>query len=203
MGKVRRLLRLLVAVSLVLTSAALGTPMPTAAAQVCTTGDPFSATTIRESILVPAGVTCVVSGSVIRGGVTVEPDGILELVSAEIRGSVSATGSSGVVISNSVIRGRVLMSGQQDFVGAIVVRNSEVRGDIVVDSNESAVIELAATTVRGSVVVTNNAALVVGLFVWGNTIDVNLDCTGNNPDPSFIIAPNTVGGAKLGQCADL
>jgi hypothetical protein len=39
--------------------------------------------------------------------------------------------------------------------------------------------------------------------IFGNTIRGSLSCTGNNPPPSNFGIPNTVSGARTGQCASL
>jgi hypothetical protein len=42
-----------------------------------------------------------------------------------------------------------------------------------------------------------------GVGLVGNTIGEDLACTGNDPGITDFGAPNTVGGATSGQCAEL
>ena len=59
------------------------------------------------------------------------------------------------------------------------------------------------SVVRGGVTLRDNAPINEELEVGGNTIGGNLDCSNNSPDPTDDGDPNTVGGAKLGECAGL
>ena len=95
------------------------------------------------------------------------------------------------------MRGSVSVTGG---TATVHVLEAEVRGNISFVSNHVSVSnEISATVVRGSVTFVGNT----GPFniVKGNTISAGLNCTDNVPAVTNSGIPNTVGGAKTGQCA--
>jgi hypothetical protein len=200
----RIIARLLLVVPLLAAGIALGAPRPAAAATLCNTGPGnFRSDVIRDSVVVEAGTFCGLSGAVVRGGVTVEPGAAFSAQNGtEIRGSVTATAPSGhFVIADSVVRGDLTVTGGTGL-GVFAIQDSQVRGDLVVTGNIAGMqIDVLRNTVRGSLVLRDNTA--IEILVAANAVEGDLDCAGNNSDPSAGPNPNTVGGAKLGQCANL
>ncbi len=195
--------RLLLVVPLLAAGLALGAPRPAAAAFACTTD--IIGGTIKESVVVSAGTSCTLNGAVVRGGVTIEPGARFQANNGtEIRGAVTATAPSSFFIANTVVRGGVTVTGGTDMA-SLTVRDSQVRGDLVLTGNVTTVgrgIEVLRNTVRGSVVLRNNMTGIL-ISVEANAIEVNLDCSGNTPDPTDVGHPNTVGGVATGECVGL
>jgi hypothetical protein len=129
-------------------------------------------------VVVSAGVTCLVGGSVL-GPVTVKPGATLIATGTFFGGPVLATGAAGVFLTDSTVVGPVSISGT---TGTAVV---------------------ADTSVTGPVWLLNNRTTGGAILVAGNTVAGTLRCVGNTPDPVNIEFPNTVKGPKTGQCARL
>jgi hypothetical protein len=195
------LARLLLVVPLLAAGLALGSPRLASAARVC--ANEVITGTVKDNIVVAAGTQCTICGAVVRGGVTVEPGGELTASGAEIRGSVSAEGATVVTLSGGVVRGGVTVTGMLAGFPSLQVIEVEVRGDLVVSGNTGTYIQLYGNTVRGSLVIRDNRE---SPFFWvaTNVVDVNLDCSDNDPVQALLGFPaNTAGGAKLGQCENL
>ncbi len=193
-----RSLRLLLLAPLLTAAVAVGAPAPAEAAFACTAI--IDGGTIKNDLVVPAGESCVLGGTVVRGGVTVASGAELIAVSAEIRGSVVSTGHSRLGLFGGVIRGGVSATGGTE---STQVSDTEVRGSVMLSGNTGFVVGIGGATVRGSVTFTDNHVDDT-VFVANNTIAENLACADNAPPPTLLGgAPNTVGGAKSGQCAGL
>jgi hypothetical protein len=83
-----------------------------------------------------------------------------------------------------------------DVFGATVdgtVRLSGTTGDTI----------LAGTTVGGSLTLTGNAGSKYGVGLVGNRVGVALACEAIDPGVTDFGPPNTVAGAKSGQCGAL
>ena len=107
------------------------------------------------------------------------------------------------------MRGGVTITGGPS-VGALTVRDVQVRGDLVLTGNTYVGVAdplfVGGNTVRGSLVLRDNSSTTT-IRVLANTIDANLDCSGNFPAPimerGFGPEPNAVGGVATDQCAGL
>ena len=192
--------RVLLVVPLLTGALALVGVRPAEAARVCIEGEGIVSETVSTSVLVPEGAFCVLHGSVIRGGLTVEPGGILSSEATDVRGSIVATAPHDFRFSHGEVRGSMTVTGMPPGAEHVSVIISEVRGDILVSGNVAQTIALNFNTVRGSLIFRDNTMTIT--TIWGNTIGVNLDCSGNDGllNPAFPL--NEVGGAKLGQCVD-
>lgn len=197
-GTRKMLVRLLLVVPLLVAGLALGSPRSASAARVC--ANEVISGTVSDSIVVAANQQCTLSNAVIRGGVTVEPGGELEASGTEIRGPVTATGATIVELNGGVVRGGVTVTGMSAGFPLLQILEVTVRGDIIVSGNANTYIQIYANTVRGSMIFSGNQA---SAFFWvaTNVVNVNLDCSGNDPAPSLLGFPaNSAGGAKTGQC---
>lgn len=211
MGTRRSIVRGLLIVPLVIgaLALALGMPAPAAAApaRICddATAPIGFGETVRGNLVVPAGAACNFAAATVRGDVTVEPGGTLGLRAlSDVRGSISATSASRVSIVDSVVRGNVSVSGSSPDASGFLVGRSEVRGSVNASGVVGRQIVLDDTTVRGGVILRNNTETGGrGVVVSANVIGGNLDCSGNAPEVVNSDRSNTVGGAKLGQCAGL
>jgi Big-like domain-containing protein/YDG domain-containing protein len=135
-------------------------------------------------VTVASGTTVIISGGHVTGAVDVRPGGSLTIDNGStVTGSVSASSPASVRICASTINGSVSVSGA---TGPVVV------GDPI---------NACPGNVIGSTVSLNNNH--GGVAVGGNRIGGGLNCAGNAPPPTNDAAPNTVTGARTGQCASL
>lgn len=171
----------------------------------CTT----TITTTTASVTVPAGSVTCVNGALVPGPVTVQPGGALVLNGARVGGGVRSQGAAGIRICGSQITvpagGEPGLSVVGSF-GPVVVgdgtpacpRNDIVRG-VTLAANQS--VELDTNRVSGGVSVARTAGSGSGPVVAANQVTLGLDCAGNAPPPTNEGRPNSVLGARSGQCA--
>lgn len=141
--------------------------------------EPACTTVISDKVVgalsVRSGVTCIRAGAQITGLVSVSRGASLYATGANLRAAVTATGAGTVALLHSTVSGPLTVSGS----GPVSVEDS--------------------TFTRAVTLRTNTGPTVVA----GNTIGGSLTCTGNNPAPVANGLPNTVSGARLGQCSGL
>jgi endo-1,4-beta-xylanase len=133
----------------------------------------------KGTLLIDDGTTCLAEGATVRGPVKVAAGAGLVAVGATIVGPVSASGADVVALEDSLISGATTISGTTGRVSLI--------------GNE----------ITGPVRLTGNTTGSEPIVVSGNTITGALSCTGNEPAPDDGGIPNTVTGAKQGQCREL
>jgi hypothetical protein len=145
-----------------------------------------------QSVYVPAGQTCTLTGDTISGSIidwgtlNLTPDG-------PIGGNVTANpGSQFFETGNWQVNGTLTFNGVSSFSLAAAT----VGGNLGIE-HES--FSLSGMVVDGSVNMSDNGVATFG----GNTVGNNISCSGNNPAPTNGGNPNTVGGVELGQCANL
>lgn len=171
-----------------------GGAAPARAAFVCTQF--ISETTIKDSLTVPAGVTCDLRNVVVRGSVTVEQGATFSAFDTEIRGSFAATGHAELDLRDVVIRGNVtaIDGGSASFLSV------QARADMVVSGNVGFANQVVGADVQGSLTFSDNTQTDDSSFqIRGNVVRINLICEGNSPEPQ--VSFNTVGGVATGQCA--
>lgn len=93
------------------------------------------------------------------------------------------------------------------------IKDNTILGNLVVQGWKGAWFGVLRDTVRGNVILADNVGVTIGDLgtpdsteVATNTISGNLICLGNVPAAQVGDSegsPNTVGGHKIGQCADL
>jgi O-glycosyl hydrolase len=128
---------------------------------------------------VRAGTTCLADGATVTGPVTVRAGASLVATGATLDGPVVAGDPATVRLVGTIVTGPVWVSGATE---RIVLAGARVTGPVtVVDAD------------------TGFAPVVIS----GNTIQGPLACHGNTPAPVNEGDPNTVTGAKRGQCRDL
>ncbi|MEU7904524.1 GH92 family glycosyl hydrolase [Actinoplanes sp. NPDC049118] len=141
--------------------------------------EPACTTVISDRVVgavsVRSGVTCIRAGAQITGLVSVSRGASLYATGATLRAAVTANGAGTVSLLHSTVSGPLTVTG-------------------------SGPVSLEASTLKGAVTLLNNTGSTV---VAGNTIGGPLTCTGNKPAPVNNGLPNTVGGARLGQCGRL
>lgn len=128
-------------------------------------------------LVVASGVTCI-HGTTVSGQVVVAAGASLVATDATITGPVRASSAATVQLLTTTVEGPVSLIGTTDDVTVV---GSTVQGPLtLVDS----------TTDRDPVVA-------------GTTVEGPLRCSGNDPAPVDLQAPNEVHGPATGQCADL
>jgi hypothetical protein len=164
-----------------------------------------------SSVVVGPTQTVCLTNVTYPGAVIVRPGGTLFMDTATVGGSVTSDGASSVTICGSTVKGAVTANRTQ---GGVVVgfpipsgppgsecAPNTIGGAVTLNSNQLFV-SLGGNQIAGRVEANNNNMQIV-TAIFGNTIRGSLSCTGNNPPPSNFGIPNTVSGARTGQCASL
>lgn len=144
-----------------------------------------------DNLRVPQRATCTLTGTVVKGTITVQAGASLVATGVRVIGNVQAENAARVVVGGS---SRVGGSVQVKQGGAAAVTGSTVTGDIQYDKNRAS---LAANgnRVGGSIQIVGNVGRAQ---VNRNTIDGNLQCKENTPAPTG--SGNVVGGNIEDQC---
>jgi hypothetical protein len=138
---------------------------------------------------------CELTGTSIRGNVTLFSGGSLIARDANIRGNLVARRADFVAIEDSEIDGNVTLD---ELVGDnSSIENTEIDGNASLTSNRSA-LEILNNEIDGSVQASGNSG---GVSISGNSIDGNLECSGNTPAPVGL--GNRVEKRSQGQCENL
>ncbi len=155
---------------------ALGTAValaPSAAAEERTCRGSIKAVTL-DNVRVPAGATCTLTGTVVKGTVKVESRATLTATRVRLTGNLQAEGHRAVTLTSSTVGGSV----QLKQGGAATLTSNRVKGDVQLFTNRTGTKRLT-----------------------GNRIDGNLQCKENAPAP--VGSRNVVGGNKEDQCRRL
>jgi hypothetical protein len=134
------------------------------------------------------------------------------LTNEHITGNLNANGAASVAICGSTIGGSVNIS---NTTGPVLVGDGgddgspgcagNTVGNGVTLNNNTANTELGGNQVNANVRFTNNTGPLTsiedGPEIEANHVGGTLICTGNTPAPGNDNLPNTVGGARSGQCA--
>ncbi len=151
----------------------LVTLAPSAAAEERTCRGSIGAVTL-DNVRVPAGYTCTLTGTVLKGTLKVERGATLTATRVHVNGNVQAEGHRFVTLKSSRVGGSV----QLTQGGGTTLASNRVKGDVQLFTN------LSGTKT-----------------VSFNTIDGNLQCKENVPAPTG--TGNLVGGNKEDQCRRL
>ena len=138
---------------------------------------------------------CQLTGTAVRGNVTLFSGGSLIARDASIRGNLTAERADFIAIEGSVIDGSVAL---EELVGdSSGIESTEIRGNVTLTNNGSS-FEVLNNEIGGNLKASGNTG---GLSISGNSIDGNLECSGNSPAPSGL--GNGVGKRSQGQCQNL
>ena len=155
---------------------------PAQAAVTCPP-NPAPGTTITDSIEVPPGTTCTLTGVTVVGSVAVARTGVLITKDAVVQGDVNVVGGNAKLEGGSV-GGFVVLNDAPRFR----ICNLKVNGDLVIENRVTppsgdvlpACTEPDETLIKGNVVLQNNALPVSGggpvqgnLVISGNTAPIN------------------------------
>ena len=138
---------------------------------------------------------CQLTGTSVRGNVTLFAGGSLIARDVSIRGNLEARRADFVAIEGSEIDGNVTL---EELVGDnSSIENTEIDGNVSLTSNRSG-FELLNNEIGGNVKASDNTG---GVSISGNSIDGNLECSGNTPAPTGL--GNRVEKRSQGQCQNL
>lgn len=147
-----------------------------------------------DTLRVPAGATCTLDATRVKGDLVVERDATLVAQGVSVGGNVRAENARAVsVTSASRVGGNI----QIRQGGTVTVSGVRVGGDIQIESSARA-LSVGDNRVNGNVQVFQNAG---GASIAGNAIDGNLQCKENRPAPTG--GGNRVRGDKEDQCSAL
>jgi hypothetical protein len=147
-----------------------------------------------DNLRVPQGATCVLTGTKVKGSITVKRGATLVARRIIVIGNVQAENAQRVTIKAS---SRIGGSVQVVQGGGATVINSQVEGSIQLESNKRA-LRVENNTVGADVQAFQNSG---GVEISDNRIDGNLQCKSNTPAPTG--GGNTVQGNKEDQCSKL
>jgi hypothetical protein len=166
------------------------------------------AASYRATVLPGASPACTTTlrGRQLRVTVT---QGVTCLTNAQVTGQVTVRAGASLVVRDSTISGMLVSIGAQ----AVQIFGSTVNGAAVI-SMTSHDVTVAGNTFNGTVVLTGNTQVSAnerysrlagpyGPLLVGNRVNGTLSCSGNSAPVKDFGAPNTVRGAKAGECAQL
>jgi hypothetical protein len=145
--------------------------------------------THNGNLRVTSGVTCL-DGAQVNGGVTVTAGGSLVASNSSINGGLVSAGADVVQLFNTTVNGETHIAGT------------------------TADVTTAGNTFHGSVTLSGNNQVQAndqffefgyeyGPILSGNTVNGDLNCTGNSAPARDFEAPNTISGEQGGDCAEL
>jgi hypothetical protein len=135
--------------------------------------------------------------------------GVTCLTNAQVAGQVTVRAGASLVVRDSTISGTLVSAGAQ----AIQMFGSTVNGAVTI-ATTSQDVTVAGNRFNRSVVLSGNTQVSAnerysrlagpyGPLLVGNHINGPLTCSGNNAPVKDFGAPNTVRGAKVGDCAQV
>ncbi|MFB7666421.1 Ig-like domain repeat protein [Kitasatospora sp. NPDC056138] len=166
---------------------------------------------VPDAVFAGNGSTCIVNATV-GGTVHGAAGGALFISNSTIRGSILSSDGTLLGVCGSTVTGSVNVARAGGFVvigdpGDDGCAGNGITGLVALSNNHSGA-EVIANHVGGSVQVQGTTG--TGPFpedsraeIEGNTIGGSLSCSGNVPAPTNDGNPNTVAGARLGQCSNL
>ncbi len=173
-----------------------------------------------NSVVVPAGATCLSDGPItIRGGLEIGAGATFVLGSEQstatgtINGGVHATNPASVQIHFATINGGIdIQGGSGPFGGPFditwnAIEDNTIHGGATVDGYNGFWFGFIRNTVSGTVSLTNNVLQDPdGNEYVTNTIHGSLNCSGNSPAAQVGDSegsPNVVTGQQTGECASV
>jgi type 1 fimbria pilin len=148
---------------------------------------------IRGNLNIAVG--CRLTGTQVRGNVTLFAGGSLVARDVRIFGNVEGRRANFVDIDDSAIEGNLRL---EEFVGDLsTLQRSDIGGNAEFRDNRSR-LEIVNNDFNGNVRASRNRG---GVLISGNSVDGDLNCSGNNPEPTGL--GNRVEGGARGQCRDL
>jgi hypothetical protein len=140
----------------------------------------------RSSVTVTQGVTCLTNAQV-TGNVTVGTGASLVVRNSTVSGTLSSTGARAVQVFGSTINGQVTIATTSRDV---TIAGSRFNTTVVLTSNTQVTANERYSRLAGA----------YGPLLVGNNIGGDLRCTGSSAPVKNFGAPNTVVGARTGEC---
>ncbi len=148
---------------------------------------------VRGNVLI--ATSCELTGTEVRGNVTLFAGGSLIARNVRIRGSLAGSRADFVDMESSRVDGTVRL---EELVGDVsTIELTDIRGNVVLEGNRSR-LEILNNEIARDLRATGNTG---GVWIAGNSIGDDLECSGNTPAPLGI--GNRVDGDRQGQCESL
>jgi len=147
-----------------------------------------------DNVKVPAGQTCRLNGTTVKGTIEVNRNARLYAVGVRVVGNVQGENARRVEVrGGSRVGGSIqVVQGKRGFIKRV-----RVIGDILFDDQRGKV-EVLRNSVGGNIQLFQNTG---GVIVRNNVVDGNLQCKENDPRPRG--GGNRVQGSKEDQCRNL
>jgi hypothetical protein len=179
-------------------NAAPGVPSPSACTRLIT-GDLPGAQTV------PTGQKWCLRGANVGGAITVKPAASLDIRDSFIDGAITLSGSRSFTMCNSETLGGAISASAG--TGDVMIGNkrhcagNRIDGAVTLHGNVGDV-SIARNRLTGALSANSNAPVSErAMKIAGNRIGGDLTCKANTPAPRNAGLPNTVTGARGGQCA--
>ncbi len=148
---------------------------------------------IRGNVHIAA--RCTLTGTEVRGDVTLFAGGSLTARDVRIKGNLNGNRADFVDMEGSRVDGTLRL---EELVGDVsTIERTDIHGDLLLSSNRSH-LNVINNEIEGDLQATDNTG---GLLIAGNSIDHDLECAGNTPIPLGL--GNRVDGDRIGQCKNL
>ncbi|HXA28126.1 MAG TPA: putative Ig domain-containing protein [Candidatus Angelobacter sp.] len=171
-------------------------------------------TRIAGSLTISGGSACI-NGARISGGVSVSGGASVSIVNSTIGSGLTSNGAHLLTVCLSSVGSSMQVSNSTGFVligsngddTAMPCAGNSINGGVTLNGNTGGLEVGGNPSIKGAVTVNNN--VLAGSAVDAengapeiehNSIKGSLSCSGNAPAPINDGAPNTVSGARAGQC---
>ena len=157
------------------------------------------------------GSTCLV-GATVNGHVTVAPGAALSSIGSRINGGLDSQGAAAIRICGTRVDGHVSINASTGFVllgdagddGPQRCAGNDFRGGVALSGNTGGA-EIGGNSIHGGLALLNTSGAGAQVEdaapeIEANQITGGLACAGNAPAPTNGGLPNTVTGARSGQC---
>lgn len=146
-----------------------------------------------DNVKVPDGRTCRLTGTVVKGTISVGSTSTLIADDVRVVGNVQGENAERIEVRDSRVGGSVqIVQGR-----AAEVRRNSIGGDILFDDQRRALVA-NRNEVGGNIQAFANTG---GVELRRNRVDGNLQCKANDPRP--VGGSNSVEGSKEDQCSRL
>jgi hypothetical protein len=178
--------------AVMISSMLLVAPAPARAEERRCTGTIGSSTV--DNIKVPAGETCRLKGTTVKGTIKVNRNARLYAVNVRVVGNIQGENARRVEVrGGSRVGGSIqVVQGKRAFIKRV-----KVTGDILFDDQRS-LVEARRNRVGGNIQAFQNTG---GVVIRNNVVGGNLQCKENSPRPRG--GGNRVDGSKEDQCRNL
>ena len=171
-------------------------------------------TRIPGNLTINGGSACI-NGARVSGGVTIGGGASVSIVNSTIGNGITSNGAKLLTVCLSSVAGSMSVTNSSGFVligsngddTAMPCAGNTLGGGVTITGNSGGVELGGNPSIKGAVTVSNNVlagspvdAENTAPEVEHNSIKGSLSCTGNTPAPTDDSTPNTVSGARTGQC---